>query len=212
MRPPMTNWHREAITAPMAGTLEILERQGVLTEFYLAGGTALALQLGHRRSVDLDFFTPERFEEGVLLQRLDGFSLTARDRQTLHGEISGTKVSFLGYEYPVLFPQTSFLGVSVADPRDIACMKISAITSRGARRDFIDLYAAAQPHGLAELLRLFHQKYARVNYSWLHVLKSLTYFEDADKEPMPEMLAPITWAEVKSFFLREAPPLLLHRP
>ena len=126
--------------------------------------------------------------------------------------ISGTKVSFLAYEYPVLFPQSSFLGVAVADPRDIACMKISPITSRGARRDLIDLYAAAQLHALPELLRLFHQKYARVNYSQVHVLKSLTYFEDADKEPMPEMLAPITWAEVRSFFLREALPLLLHRP
>ena len=209
MRPPMTNWHREAITAPMAGTLETLERQGVLTEFYLAGGTALALHLGHRRSVDLDFFTPERVEEGALLQRLDGFSLTARDRQTLHGEISGTKVSFRAYEYPVLFPPTSFLGVAVADPRDIACMKISAITSRGARRDYIDLYATAQLHGLPELLRLFH---SRVNYNRLHVLKSLTYFEDAEKDPLPEMLAPIPWAEVKSFFLHEAPPLLLHRP
>jgi hypothetical protein len=208
----MTDWHREAVTSSMVRTLETLERQGVLTGFYLAGGTALALHLGHRRSVDLDFFTPERFEDGALLQRLDSFSLTARDRQTLHGEISGTKVSFLAYEYPVLFPQTSFLGVSVADPRDIACMKISAITSRGARRDFIDLYAATRLYGMPELLRLFHQKYARVNYSRLHVLKSLTYFEDAEKDPMPEMLAPIPWTEVKSFFLREAPPLLLHRP
>jgi hypothetical protein len=90
----------------MVGTLETLERRGVLTGFYLASGTAL--------------------------QRLDGFSLAARDAQTIHGEISGTKMSFLAYEYPVLFPQTSFLGVAVADPRDIACMKISAITSRGA--------------------------------------------------------------------------------
>lgn len=204
----MTRWHREAITAAVAGALESLERQGVLGGFYLAGGTALALHLGHRRSLDLDFFTSARFEEGALLQRLDGFSLAARDPQTLHGEIGGTKVSFLGYEYPVLFPPAAFLGVAVADPRDIACMKVSAITSRGARRDFIDLYAAARIHGLPELLRLFHQKYARVNYSRVHVLKSLTYFEDAEKEPMPEMLEPIPWAEVKSYFLREAPRLL----
>jgi len=201
----MTHWHREAITAPMVGTLETLERQGVLTGFYLAGGTALALHLGHRRSLDLDFFTSERFKEDALLQRLDGFSLAARDPQTLHGEIGGTKVRFLGYEHPGMFPQAPFLGVAVADPRDIASMKISAITSRGARRDFIDLYAAAQLHGLPELLRLFH---SQVNYSRVHVLKSLTYFEDAEKEPMPEMLAPIPWAEVKSYFLREAPRLL----
>ena len=203
----MTDWHREAITVAMVGTLETLERRGVLTGFYLAGGTALALHLGHRRSLDLDFFTSERFDEGALLQRLDGFSLAARDAQTLHGEISGTKVSFLAYKYPVLFPQTSFLDVAVADPRDIACMKISAI-SRGARRDFIDLYAAARLHGLPELLRLFHQKYARVNYSRVHVLKSLTYFEDADKEPMPDMLEPTSWAEVRGYFLRETPRLL----
>ena len=90
MRPPMTRWHREAMTESVAEALEGLERQGVLTGFYLAGGTALALQF---------FVTSERFEEGELLQRLDGFSLAARDAQTLHGEIGGTKVSFLGYEY-----------------------------------------------------------------------------------------------------------------
>lgn len=204
----MTRWHREAITAAVAGVLESLERQGSLSGFYLAGGTALALHLGHRRSLDLDFFTSEPFEESALLQRLDGFSLAARDPQTLRGEIGGTKVSFLGYEYPVLFPQASFLGVAVADPRDIACMKISAITSQGARRDFIDLFAAARLHGLPELLRLFQQKYARVNYNRVHVLKSLTYFENAEKEPAPEMLEPIPWPEVKGYFLREAPPLL----
>jgi len=161
--------------------------------------------------VDADFFSAQPFDEERLLQRLQkaaGFAVASRREQTLHGAIHGTRVSFLGYEYPVLFPLTAFLGVEVADPRDIACMKINAIAGRGLRRDFVDLYAASRQFGLQELLRLFQEKFARLNYNRVHVLKSLTYFGDAEKDPMPEMLAQISWTEVRSFFEREAPALL----
>ena len=114
-------------------------------------------------------------------------------------------MSFWGYDYPVLFPLARFLEVRIADARDIACMKISAIASRGTKRDFVDLYAAAQRWGLAESLRLFDRKYAQTAYSEIHILKSLTFFEDADKDPMPHVLTPIDWSEVKRFFLREIP-------
>jgi len=112
-------------------------------------------------------------------------------------------VSFLGYAYPLLFPEIRFLEVAVADLRDIACMKVSAIASRGTKRDFIDLYVSAQCIGLTEVLHLFDRKYAQTHYSRIHILKSLTFFDDAEKDPMPHMLIPLDWGEVKQFFLRE---------
>lgn len=200
-------WHREVITAAVESALQDLLRQSVLEGFYLAGGTGLALSLGHRRSVDLDFFSERSFDSEALqhkLHALEALSVVSRSPDTLHLQIRTVKVSFLGFPHQVLFPCGSFLEVEVADPRDIACMKLSALAGRGARRDFIDVYAAAQRYGLAELLELFQRRFARVNYSRLHVLKSLVYFEDAEKDPMPEMLAEISWTEVKRFFAAEA--------
>lgn len=203
-------WHPEAIATDAEAALASLHNASLLENFYLAGGTGLALRFGHRLSRDLDFFASQTFDEERLLQGmrgLPGFSLTATAPQTAHATVQGTKVSFLGYPYPVLFPPAPYREVAVADPRDIACMKISAIASRGARRDFVDLYAAAQRFGLAELLRLFDLKYAQTRYSKLHILKSLTFFEDADREPLPHLLVPLDWGAVKAFFLRDVPRL-----
>ena len=108
----------------------------------------------------------------------------------------------------MLFPFQSFMGISVADPRDIACMKLSAISSRGTKRDFVDLYVASNRYGLSHLLELFQKKYARIHYNIVHILKSLTYFEDAEKEPMPNMLMTLSWEEVRWFFIREVPGLI----
>jgi len=204
-------WHNEVIGPNVEQTLKALKERSLLDGFYLAGGTGLALQLGHRRSLDLDFFRQESFNDEQLLQqlqRLPEFSLTGRDRQTLHVRISGIKVSFLGYDYPVLFPFRQFLEVPVADPKDIGSMKISAIAGRGTRRDFVDLYMVARQEGLKALLDLFQRKFAEANYNRIHVLKSLTYFDDADAEPMPNMQVPLAWQEVKDFFREQTPGLL----
>lgn len=204
-------WHRKVIPASTEATLRALEDAGLLTGFYLAGGTGLALQFGHRLSLDLDFFAPEHFDEDGFLQQLqtlDGFSLASKAPYTLHATIRHTKVSFLGYAYPVLFPTNPFFGVSVADPRDIACMKVSAIASRGTKRDFVDFYACARRYGLREILQLFDRKYAQTGVSKVHTLKSLTFFADAEKDPMPHMLEPLEWHAVKNFFIREVPRLL----
>jgi hypothetical protein len=204
-------WHRKVIPASTESTLRVLRDAQLLNRFYLAGGTGLALQFGHRLSLDLDFFAGDHFDEEALLQRiqvLDGLTLTAKAPYTLHATIQGTKVSFLGYSYPLLFPTNPFLEVAVADPRDVACMKVSAIASRGTKRDFVDLYLCAQRYGLADILRLFNQKYAQTNYSKIHILKSLTFFADAEKDPMPHMLVALDWERVKQFCLMEVPRLL----
>ena len=204
-------WHRETVDAGVEQTLRNLQQVQALSRFYLAGGTGLALHLGHRRSVDLDFFLSEEFDEDAILQkiqRLEGFALVEKKSGTIHSHIGDTKVSFLAYTYPMLFPFQSFLGVNVADPRDIGCMKVSAIASRGTKRDFVDLYTVSEQYGLEQLLTWFKKKFAQTNYSMVHVLKSLTYFEEAEQDPMPDMLVSLSWEEVKQFLARESPRLL----
>jgi len=184
-------WHRETVDAGAERTLRDLHKVPILMSFYLAGGTGLALRLGHRRSVDLDFFHGENFnEDSVLqnLQHLEGFALAAKEPGTIYASIRKTKVSLITYAYPILFPFQAFLGVNVADSRDIGCMKISAIASRGTKRDFVDLYRLAQEYGLKQMLGWFTRKFSQTNYSMPHILKSLYYFEEAEQDPMPYML------------------------
>lgn len=204
-------WYTEVVSNDALDVLDRLAASSLLAQFYLAGGTGLALAIGHRRSRDFDFFSQNLFDENSLLQSLKEASpitVTGKSPHTLHLDVQETKVTFLGYPYPLLFPTGKFLGVKVADIRDIACMKIDAIASRGAKRDFLDLYIVAQKCGLPDLLKLFDQKYAQTPYSRVHILKSLTYFEDAESEPMPEMLNGVSWEMAKKFFLSEVPRLL----
>jgi hypothetical protein len=195
----------------MKSAIRSLRRKEALSDFYLAGGTALALHLGHWRSVDLDFFSGRSFREDKLsrrIQRTRGYAMISMEPETLHVQIRGTKVTFLRYAYPIIFPLGSFSGMEVADPREIACMKISAIASRGTRRDFVDLYMAAQDYGLTNLMQAFTRKFAGAHFSMVHTLKSLTFFEDAEKEPMPDMLMHVSWRQIKQFFYSEVPRLL----
>lgn len=205
-------WHPEVVPRAAAATLRVLRDRQLIGDAYLAGGTALALRFGHRLSVDLDFFTPTLFDEDSLIARLQtlaNFSLVGKAQNTVHAVIDGTKVSFLSYAYPRLFPPAHFDGVAVADPRDIACMKVSAVASRGTKRDFIDLYQASQRFGLAQILDWFQRKYAAASFSRLHILKSLTFFGDAEKDPMPHMLVAPDWDRVKKFFRTEVPKTIL---
>lgn len=201
-------WHREVLGPPSLSVLERASEGRLLEDFYLAGGTGLALSLGHRKSDDLDFFSSRPFVAQDLLEmlghRLGGVELRAAQRQTLHVRVRGAKVIFLGYRYPLLFPVARFGAVAVADPRDIACMKLSAIAGRGTRRDFLDLFAVARTHALSALLEMFERKYRAVPHSRLHLLKSLVYFDDAERDPVPQLLVSSDWEEVKRFFVLQA--------
>ncbi|MBI3402905.1 MAG: nucleotidyl transferase AbiEii/AbiGii toxin family protein [Acidobacteria bacterium] len=212
MPEPTPSWHRETIPATVEEALAALDAAGVLAGFYLAGGTGLALHLGHRRSADLDLFRQTAFSPESLvhkLQALEGVKIRGIEPGTVHFDVRETKVSLLHYSYPLIFPVQRFRIIDVADPREIACMKVSAIASRSTRRDFIDLYVVAQMHGLPEILDWFRRKFASTPYSRVHVLKSLVYFEDAEREPMPHMLVPIEWQTVKTFFTTEIPRLTI---
>lgn len=205
-----SGWHREVLPEGWARAAGELAARSVVQGFYLAGGTGLALYFGHRRSVDLDLFRDTEFTAADLRDRLrdlDGLRKLETARGTVHLELHGLKVSFLHYPYSVLFPLRAFDSLPVADPRDIACMKVDAIASRGSRRDFVDLYVAATTYGLSEILGWFTTKYAAVSYSRTHLFKALTYFADAEREPVPDLIVPLEWARVTQFFLSEVPRL-----
>lgn len=180
--------------------LNDLKVQSLLKDFYLAGGTALALQIGHRRSIDLDFFTNNFPEREILMQKLKMFKpkITQEVPGTLDILINNVKVSFLEYKYPLLEPLLEFESVNIADLVDIACMKLTAISSRGSKKDFVDLYFLLNKYPLDQLLTKFERKYKGVKYQKIHILKSLTFFNDADNEPEPDYMQRVDWVEVKS--------------
>jgi hypothetical protein len=172
------------------------------SDFYLAGGTALALRIGHRSSVDLDLFSPTlRNVDQLIAQLLDvvpDFAVTSTAPRTLYGTLEGVQVSFFGYAYPCLAPperpDPSLLAIATIE--DIAAMKLAAIASRGSRKDFVDLWFLIRGGlPLAETVRLFERKYAAIDVG--HVVRSLTYFDDAELEPGLRMLRPAPWATVK---------------
>lgn len=174
--------------------------------FYLAGGTSLALQIGHRISVDLDFFTPNSFDVKLLIDNLNSIgNLIIEDESstTFNGSLDGVKISFFKYEYPLLFKVVDFNGVKLADERDIAGMKIQAISDRGSKKDFVDLYVLLKKYKIDEMLGFFHKKYEKFNYNMIHILKSLTYFFNADENPEPEMLIKDSWGEIKKSINKE---------
>lgn len=176
--------------------------------FYLGGGTALALYLGHRHSMDLDWFTGEQIADSLRLAqdlREEGISLvTGRiARGTLHGSVSSVRVSFLAYRYPLLQPLVSWpeSGCLIAALDDLVCMKLAALAQRGSKKDFVDIYALGLRHKpLPEMLRLYRQKYAVADV--IHVLYGLAYFHDADKERMPRMFWDTDWRTVKKTIQR----------
>jgi hypothetical protein len=177
----------------------------------LAGGTALAIQMGHRESIDLDWFSEGAFEIGKIkgqLSELGKLRVEAEEVGTLHASLDQVRVTFLNYPYSLLFPLIEFEGGLLADERDIAAMKLDAIASRGSKKDFIDLCFLLRKYSLEELLIFFKKKYQEVDYNQLHLLKSLSYFEDAEQDPMPKMLQVINWEEVKIEIRKEAEKLI----
>lgn len=178
--------------------------------WYLAGGTSLALQVGHRRSVDLDFFTPEEsFDEKKIeetLSKLGDWKTTSMDRGTVYGELDQTKISLIAYPFLKFSQPFLKIGtVSLVKPEDIAAMKIVAISQRGKKRDFFDLYwISINIQDLTKSIESAQNQY-KIKQNLTHVLKSLVYFQDAEDDPMPDVYFKVTWNEVKSFFTDQIP-------
>ncbi len=198
--------------------LEILRKLKTIDSPYLenwvlAGGTGLALQLGHRISDDFDLFRTDDLDLRKLhkvLPKLGSYETLQESDDTLTILAKSTKISFFRISDPFVFDTLPFHSFQIAAIAEIALMKLVAISSRGSRKDFVDLYTIArggQP--LGQFFELLPKKYASSRINAYHILKSLTYFEDAEVEPMPSMLVPFDWEECKAFFIREATRIVL---
>jgi len=176
-----------------------------LQKFYLSGGTALSLQLGHRESEDLDFFTQENFRPEALQETLLTYGIlkqTELARGTLNTFVQGVKLQFLQYPYPLIEPFKSWNNIQISSVADIACTKLQTIGMRGSKKDFIDIFFLLQHYSLDDLFLLLKKKYPKVDYSQTHILKSLVYFDDAESQPMPRMHKDVTWEAVKETMKR----------
>ena len=199
------HWH----TLPEPVTNAFLAISGPLaqSDFYLAGGTGLTLHLGHRTSVDLDLFSPTFESPDQLLALLEpalpGLTTTLVAPRTLYLSIGGVQVSLFGYGYALLAP-TLATGddlLPLADPDDIGAMKLAAIAQRGSRKDFLDVWALVrQRRPLREYLSLYQRKFASRDVG--HVLRSLAYFDDADRDTELFLLDNTPWEQVKDDFVR----------
>ncbi len=208
------HWYTQTLPQKTFKALEYLSQQKWLehTQWYLAGGTAFALHAGHRQSLDLDFFIPSKnISLNALLKHFPENIWTTDIAQegTVYGRLFGAKVSFIAYPFFVRMEQPSFYGsVRVLHPRDIAVMKIIAISQRGRKRDFIDLFWYVQNREpINKLLYLLPDQYPTVAHNYHHIIKSLTYFADAESDPMPKLFFKATWQEIKKYFQKEAPRL-----
>ncbi|HFA48622.1 MAG TPA: hypothetical protein ENJ95_06325 [Bacteroidetes bacterium] len=185
------------------GTLELLKQLMAVPEiapFYLVGGTALALQLGHRVSIDLDLFTLENFDKTNLIESLSNdynISIEAEGTSMLITYINEIKVDFVKMAYPVLFPPLYVEGIRMLEIRDIAPMKLKAIAQRGSKKDFFDIYYLLQKMPMETLLHLFKKKFKQ--HEVFHIVKSLSYFADAEQYSDPIVFdKAVTWSKVKS--------------
>lgn len=200
----------EALPKKSKSSLALLGSSGLLGDSYLAGGTALALQLGHRVSVDFDFFTRKQFDAKNLSRKLKdaniNFSLDRIDKNTILGLVDKTKFSLFFYDYPLTGKVIPYLGIGLAPLKDIAAMKLLALSDRGIKRDFIDLYfllAVEKVFSLAEIFEFYEEKFKALPQNQGHLLRSLVYFKDADTTDFPRMLKAVSWPKIKKFFERE---------
>lgn len=204
--------HWEAVTPEMR---ELLTRWGGsdwLKPFYLGGGTAVALRLGHRRSIDFDFFSAtDPIDRGSrerimsALAALRPAAIEAADGNLVLQLPDGDlHAAFLSYGYPLLDAVDHVAQVAVASLRDLGLMKLDALIGRGSRKDFIDLFHIVQQIPLDELLDQSAHKYPYARDFPLLAVESLVRFENADRDFQPEMLVPSDWPDLRRFFVAEA--------
>ncbi|MBQ2553690.1 MAG: nucleotidyl transferase AbiEii/AbiGii toxin family protein [Prevotella sp.] len=189
-------------------TLELLRRlmtEHSLVETRLVGGTALALQYGHRNSVDLDFFG--KLDEDTLvvrscLEKIGKVNVIKETKSIRIYNLDDVKIDFVDYSrYDWIDEPVVEGNLRLASPKDIAAMKINAIEGRGTRKDFIDIYYILQHYTLTDLLNFYKQKYPE--YSIFRALMSLSYFVDAEKQNMPKMFTTDSWEEMKAYILKK---------
>ena len=181
------------------GLLKELNQEPLLSNTFLVGGTSLALQMGHRFSVDLDLFTHQPFDAEELLEKLrQNFQvqpLTVNNTIFIT-VVNGVKVDVVHFKYPFAQPLLNIEGVKLADIRDVAPMKLDAVTKRGSQKDFFDMYYLFERFSPNEILEWYNQMFK--HSTSFHVIRSLTYFDDAEMTETPIVFdKKVTWEKVK---------------
>lgn len=200
----------ESISLAMKEILRFLGQQPYINRFYLAGGTALSLQIGHRSSVDLDFFSElDELDEASRTEIVR--SLKLKDLQVLENVggnllmlLDGVRIGFFGYGYPLVQEPAWLNNVALASLVDIGLMKCDALISRGSRKDFYDLYFISRLIPLENLLQFGEKKYPLFRDFAMVVLESMILFDIADRDVQPELLVGVSWYQIKTYFLLEA--------
>lgn len=193
--------HKETIDRSTLELLKKLQNKEYLDEFFLVGGTALALLYGHRKSIDIDLFSNFNFDAGKLLENLSTdfqFQLFFSAENTIKGSINGIQIDLIAHRYPMIGMPLITEGISILAVEDIAAMKLNAISTSGQRvKDFIDIYYLLDKFPLAELISFYKKKYSQ--YNEVNVLKSITWFNDVKLEDWPVILKDknLKWEEVK---------------
>ena len=197
------NFHLEVLRPAQQKVLRQLSPATSELQFYLGGGTALAIHFGHRHSIDLDFFTSEKLDPLGLFRELRHRRVSLQQEETesgtLRGIISGVSVSFMEYKYRMLRSPLEWaeLGLRIAAPEDLAAMKLAAIVQRGSKKDFVDIYALIREgYALPEQLRMYQKKFQFSEIG--HVIFALAYFDDANRERMPRMLWKADWKTIRA--------------
>lgn len=186
------------------GLLKQLLQKKIFAEARLAGGTALALQYGHRKSVDLDFFGVIEADPITITEELKSVGETVilkRSPRINIYSVNGVKVDVVNYPYEWIEETVVLEDLRLAHPRDIAAMKLAAITGRGTKKDFFDLYFLLQHFELSDMIQAYNQKFT--DGSAFMVLKSIIYFDDAETDEDPVLLKKVPWKKVKSTVLQK---------
>lgn len=199
--------HIEAVKPATLGLLNEIVLFPELNNFYLVGGTALALQIGHRLSIDLDFFTNYDFDIEIIEELLQNKyqnckTLVKVANSTLIMSINEIKVDFIKYRYPIIDEILVHENIKMFGKKDIAAMKLSAISQRGEKKDFYDLYYLLNDYSFNEMLLFFSMKYKQTEL--IHIIKSITYFDDADTSFEVQSLKSLNWDKVKNKISTEA--------
>jgi predicted nucleotidyltransferase component of viral defense system len=208
----LTNPHWEALTSATQAAFHLTSHLSFISNYYLAGGTGLALHLGHRFSIDLDYFSPEKdsvgpSERAEILQTLNdpSLSITFDKDTTFVGNWRGVGLSFFRLDmYPLVQPPFLLEGVPVATIEEIGAMKLAAIIDRGSRKDMIDLYYLLQKTTLEELFQVAATKYAPIHSFAVTAIRGMAYFADAERQPMPQMIDKTPWSKMHKFLDQKA--------
>jgi hypothetical protein len=190
--------HREALPPGTLDLLRALSSNAALKDFALAGGTSLALRFGHRVSVDLDFFTEQNFDKQRAIEALAAkheVNVDDINEVGVMAKVDGVKVDLVTYRYSLIAQPETIDGIRLLSLPDVVGMKLSAVTNRGAKKDFYDLHTLISELGFPALVGMYRQKYP--NYDPMIMLRSIGYFEDAEEQEDPVSLIGMTWPKVK---------------